>query len=78
MSQQQRGALETTLSTTAMPPGRKFLFGIGINAYQHLRPLRNAVKDLEDLTKVLLERYDFDESRLKLLKKRTGHPQEHH
>ncbi len=67
MSQQQRGALETEISTI-VPSGRKFLFGIGINAYQHLRPLRNAVKDLEDLTKVLLERYDFEESRLKLLK----------
>jgi TonB family protein len=67
MSQQQRGGLETEPSTI-VPSGRKFLFGIGINAYQHLRPLRNAVKDLEDLTKVLLERYDFDESRLKLLK----------
>jgi sulfatase modifying factor 1 len=32
--------------------------GIGINEYQHFPPLRNAVKDVKDVVRVLQDRYD--------------------
>ncbi|MCY7350155.1 MAG: caspase family protein, partial [Cytophagaceae bacterium] len=67
MSKKERGAVLIEESTT-LPPGRKFFFGIGINAYEHLSTLRNAVKDLDDVAAVLLDKYDFDQEHLVLLK----------
>ena len=40
--------------------GKNYLFIIGINQYEHLPPLSNAVKDVEDLKTVLMDRYKFE------------------
>jgi sulfatase modifying factor 1 len=45
-----------TQSTSA--EGTSWFLGIGINEYQHFPPLRNAVKDVEDVVRVLQDRYD--------------------
>jgi hypothetical protein len=39
--------------------GKNFLLTIGIDDYQHWKPLHNAVKDVRDLTQMLTERYQF-------------------
>jgi hypothetical protein len=38
--------------------GKSWFLGIGINEYQHFPPLRNAVKDVKDVVRVLQDRYD--------------------
>ncbi|NRB52677.1 MAG: caspase family protein [Saprospiraceae bacterium] len=40
--------------------GRNFLFAIGIDAYHHWPKLNNAVKDIEDISQVLIQQYQFD------------------
>ena len=42
--------------------GRSFLLVIGIDAYQYIRPLSNAVRDAQSLTRVLQDRYQFEEA----------------
>lgn len=71
MSDQLRGALDIDTSGI-LPPGRKFLFGIGIDDYDDMPDLQNAVKDLDDVVAVLLDKYDFDASRVKLLKNKEA------
>jgi len=39
--------------------GKNYLLTIGIDAYAHWKPLNNAVRDVQDLTKMLTERYQF-------------------
>jgi formylglycine-generating enzyme required for sulfatase activity/cupin superfamily acireductone dioxygenase involved in methionine salvage len=39
--------------------GKNYLLLIGIDAYEHLEPLHNAVKDIQDFHEVLTERYHF-------------------
>ena len=51
----------------ALPSGRKFLFGIGINSYKHCRNLKNAVKDLDDIVNLLVDKYDFERENVTLL-----------
>ena len=41
--------------------GKKYLLAIAINEYQHLTPLKNCVKDAEDIIGVLVNRYQFEE-----------------
>jgi uncharacterized protein (TIGR02145 family) len=41
------------------PGGKSWFFGIGINEYTHFTPLLNAVKDVQDIVKILQERYDL-------------------
>lgn len=48
--------------------GRNYLFAIGIDGYAHWPPLYCAVKDIEDFTKILLERYQFHEDYVVSLK----------
>lgn len=40
--------------------GKKHILGIGINGYTHWSKLRNAINDLDEVIKILVERYDFD------------------
>lgn len=44
--------------------GNNYLFVIGIDAYEHWKPLNCAVKDIEDFTKILLDRYQFEKDYL--------------
>lgn len=41
--------------------GENYLFTIGIDKYQHWPPLKCAVKDVQDFTKVVTDRYQFEE-----------------
>ena len=40
--------------------GENYLLVIGIDKYQHWKPLHNAVKDVRDITRLLTERYQFE------------------
>ncbi len=40
--------------------GENYLLTIGINQYANWKPLRNAVKDVQDISKMLTERYQFE------------------
>ncbi len=53
------GGLEDSPKDT-IKHGKNHLFAIGINTYQKFTPLLNAVKDVEDIAKVLSEDYSFD------------------
>ena len=44
-----------------LPTGKNYLVAIGIDAYQHLPSLSNAVRDARDVVEVLTQRYQFDE-----------------
>lgn len=39
--------------------GKNYLLLIGIDTYEHLEPLQNAVKDIQDFFEVITERYHF-------------------
>ena len=39
---------------------KSWFFGIGINNYLHYPPLNNAVKDVQDLQRLMVERYDVE------------------
>jgi hypothetical protein len=54
-------------STEGLPSGKKYLFGVGINTYQSWRPLKNAATDVQDVARLLQERYDFEEGNMTLL-----------
>jgi WD40 repeat protein len=47
---------------------RNFLFIVGINDYEYWPKLNNAVKDANDITNVLLKKYNFEFDNLTLLK----------
>lgn len=42
------------------PNPRNFLFAIGIDEYHHWPKLNNAVKDIQDISQVLIQQYQFD------------------
>lgn len=44
--------------------GENYLLTIGINKYQHWKSLHNAVKDVSDISRLLIERYQFDADRV--------------
>jgi hypothetical protein len=46
------------------PSGKNYLFVIGIDEYQHLPKLYNAVMDAKDIIQVLTEQYQFSTERL--------------
>ena len=48
--------------------GKNYLFVIGIDKYSHWPPLNCAVKDIDDFTQVLFERYQFKKENLIVLK----------
>ena len=41
------------------PAGNNYLLVIGIDEYQHITPLNNAVRDAETIRDLLLDRYQF-------------------
>lgn len=47
--------------------GNKYIFGIGIDAYTDFQRLNNAVRDVEDVVKVLKTRYQFENATVNLL-----------
>ena len=48
--------------------GKNYLFVIGIDTYEHWAPLNCAVKDIEDFTEVLLDKYQFKKENVFTLK----------
>ncbi|MGB6152100.1 MAG: caspase family protein [Pricia sp.] len=52
--------------------GNNYLFAIGIDTYKHWDDLNCAVKDIEDFTQLMLERYQFQEEYITLLKNEAG------
>ena len=68
MSQQTKAIGEAKTTDPSVPTGKNHFIGIGINAYEHWQPLRNAVGDLEDVVKILMQRYVFDEKHVVLLR----------
>jgi len=55
---------------TAYDPAkaRNFLFAVAIDDYKNITKLKNPVKDVTDVTKVLLSKYNFDFENVVLLK----------
>lgn len=47
--------------------GKNYLLGIGIDHYQNFIPLKNAVKDVQDVSNILVTKYDFHQEDVKLL-----------
>ncbi len=47
--------------------GNNYLFAIGINGYQHFPRLTNARKDIEDITKVLVDQYSFEQAHVQVI-----------
>ncbi|HET8737042.1 MAG TPA: caspase family protein [Pricia sp.] len=52
--------------------GKNYLFAIGIDSYKHWDDLNCAVKDIEDFTELLLERYQFRQEYITILKNEEG------
>lgn len=50
-----------------VPSGKSWFLGIGIDKYSHFTPLNNAVKDVNDIRNLLIEKYDFEISNTELL-----------
>jgi hypothetical protein len=47
---------------------RNYLLVIGINSYQHWPQLNNAVKDINDLVRILISKYNFEFDNITLIK----------
>lgn len=57
---QDRGLIfEQETPDTVGETGKNHLLAIGINAYAHITPLKNAVKDAQDLATMLEQHYQF-------------------
>lgn len=61
-----RGVRSRPASSSIRPKGKTWFLGIGVNDYQYFSPLNNAVKDVEDVKKLLMKKYELD-GRVKLL-----------
>ncbi len=61
------GIDETELVRDAKPAGRLYFLGIGIDAYVHWQPLRNAVRDVEAIAALLKADYGLDNQHTWLL-----------
>lgn len=62
-----RSARSSSSSPSGRRKGKTWFLGIGINRYQYFPPLNNAVKDVEDIKNLLLEKYELDAEQLRLL-----------
>jgi len=51
---------ENNSKNERLPPGRNFLFTIGIDEYKHCDGLYNAVKDTQDVSRGLFNKYNFE------------------
>jgi len=47
--------------------GKSYLLGIGIDDYQNFLPLKNAVKDVQDISNLLVDKYEFEQANVTLL-----------
>ncbi len=54
-------------TSTKTKVGKNYLLGIGIDRYQDFIPLKNAVKDVQDISNILISKYEFEQSNVKLL-----------
>lgn len=64
-----KAALSNDSATgTAHVRGTNYLLAVAIDDYPNYRTLHNCVRDLEDLQRVLLERYDFEAENTVLIK----------
>jgi formylglycine-generating enzyme len=54
-------------STPSVLKGKNYFLGIGINDYEKCRKLNNAVKDVEDIKALLLEKYDFEDENMHIV-----------
>lgn len=66
--QETRGVGSQPRPTEDTPQGKSWFLGIGINQYQHFPNLNNAVKDIEDIQRVLEERYCLEPKYTLILK----------
>lgn len=55
------------LSSSPERNGRSYIFAIGINEYQHFQTLEYAASDVENLVRVLIGRYQFNNADVKLM-----------
>ncbi len=55
-----KGIGDSSLAKLKVKQGKSWFFGIGINAYTKFSPLNNAVRDMEDICKLLQSKYDID------------------
>ena len=53
---------ETYLSPEPLPAGKSYIFAIGIDRYQHVNRLNNAVNDVNKVVNLLTSRYQFDKA----------------
>ena len=44
-----------------LPKGKTYFLAIAINDYQHFTKLKNAVKDVKDISEILINQYGFEE-----------------
>ena len=55
-----KGSMDFSEGKNPPPVGKKYLLGIGINAYAHCPQLHNAVRDVEDFAALMHEKFGFD------------------
>jgi len=60
--------LRTRLTSLSSEKGKYYFLGIGIDKYKHHKPLHNAVKDVDAIKNLLIEKYQFESSPLIFLK----------
>ena len=49
------------------PKGKNHFLGIAIDTYQNFLPLKNAVKDVKDISQLLTDKYGFEKTEITLL-----------
>ena len=62
-----KGLLSRKDQKNTQKKGKSYLLGIGINQYEAFPNLNNAVKDVKDIKKLLVEKYDVEEQCVTLL-----------
>ncbi len=66
-NQRAIGHIDPSENIPVVPKGINKILAIGINNYVHLPKLKNATKDVGDITDVLVERYDFKKENVTFL-----------
>ena len=59
--------LENVSESLDMPKGKAYVFAIGIDRYDHVNPLHNAVRDVKQVVDLLTSRYQFDREHVTML-----------
>ncbi|NRB50789.1 MAG: caspase family protein, partial [Saprospiraceae bacterium] len=65
--QDKRGIGSPSEPNEDTPQGKSWFLGIGINKYEHLPDLNNAVKDIQDIVQVLQYRYSLESEHTSVL-----------